>query len=388
MQERDAGGFLEGAPGIVDVLRHAVMGNHRFIRRLPYLAKQVRVAGAAFGQRKLALDRDHVDIVVRGDDLADFGEFGEPARQSGAGIERVAGRDAGIDQAGERLLRRPGKGGHFNAGPVGDIEEQTLGAARISDHRDTVPGRQPARRKRERGFDQLVQGIDQDDTVFAAHRGEDVIVGGQGAGMALRGLLPARRTPHFQHQDRLAGIERPFRRRHQCIRPAHALGHAGDYLCMTVIDQEIYVIGHVEVQLVSAGDGIGIAEPARGTLFEPELERPARLKHDADRSGRQTADPRRGVEQQAFGQGNRPHAVGARYAQTRTVAYFAEGSGARGADFVAAFAESRGKDQRIAEPGIRRLRHYLRDRLRRDDDDCEVDLFGQGSEIRIHLLAP
>ena len=155
---------------------------------------------------------------------------------------------------------------------------------------------QSAGSERKRRLDKFIQRIDQNDAVFPTHGGEDVIVGRQRACVALRRRLPARGAAEFQHQDGLAGIERAFGRCHQGIRPAHTLRHAGDHLRMNVVDQKIDVIGHVEVEFVAAGYRIGIAEPARGPLFEPILVCPARLKDHAHRSGRQVAHPGRRIE--------------------------------------------------------------------------------------------
>jgi hypothetical protein len=121
--------------------------------------------------------------------------------------------------------------------------------------------------------------------------------------------LAALAAPDFDDEDRFAGSERLRRRRHERLRPAHALDQADDHLGVLVVDQKVDVVGEIEVQLIAAGDGVGEVEATERCLLQPELERAAGLEHDADRTGLKSAHALGRIEQELFAKRDRAHAV-------------------------------------------------------------------------------
>jgi hypothetical protein len=206
--------------------------------------------------------------------------------------------------------------------------------------------------------------------------------------MALRRRLAGLAAAELHQDDRFLRPKRLLGRRHEGFGPADALDHAGDDAGRRVVDQEVDVVGEIEVELVAARHRIGEIEAAQRGLLQPELERAAGLEHDADAARPQRAHARRGIEQQVLAQRHRAHAVRPGHAQPVRLAQRPHRVGAALALRVAAFAELRRVDQRAFQAVRGRLGERLGDRRRRDDGEGEIDRLGDGGEVGKHRPAP
>ena len=235
---------------------------------------------------------------------------------------------------------------------------------------------------------QIVERGTADDAVLPADRVEHLIVGRDRAGVAHRRRLAAFAAPDLDQEDRLAGGERLFRRRHEGLRPADALDQADDDLGVLVVDQEVDVVGEIEIELVAARDRVGEIEAAQRRLLQPELERAAGLEHDADRAGLKPAHALGRIEQELLAERERAHAVRSGNAKPVLVGQGEQRLRALLALGIAAFAELRGVDQRAFQAVRRGLGERVDDGDGRDDGQREIDGLRDRREVRIDRPAP
>ena len=206
--------------------------------------------------------------------------------------------------------------------------------------------------------------------------------------MAHRRRLAAFAAPDLDQEDRLAGRERLLRRRHEGLRPADALDQADDDLGVLVLDQEIDVVGEIEIELVAARHRVGEIEAAQRRLLQPELERAAGLEHDADRARLKPAHALGRIEQELLAERERAHAVRAGNAKPVLVGQGEQRLRALLALGIAAFAELRRIDQRAFQAVGRGLGERVDDGDGRDNGQREVDGFRDRREVRIDRPAP
>ena len=126
-------------------------------------------------------------------------------------------------------------------------------------------------------------------------------------------------------------------------------------LVCSSLDQEIDVVGEIEIQLVAARYRIGKVEAAERCLLQPELECSAGLKNHADRARLQSAHALGRIEQELFAERERAHAVRAGNAKPVLVGQRQQSLAALCALGIAAFAELCGIDQRTFEAVRRSL---------------------------------
>ena len=223
--------------------------------------------------------------------------------------------------------------------------------------------------------------------VLAADRVEHLIVAGDRAGVARGRRLAALAAADLEQEDRLFRRERLLGRRHEGLRPANALDQADDDLRVLVIDQEVDVVGEIEIELVAARHRVGEIEAAQRRLLQPELERAAGLEHHADRARAQRAHALGRIEQELLAQRERAHAVRAGNAQAVLVGQRQHRLRAAALG-VAAFAELRGIDQRAFQAVGGALGERIGNAGRRNDGEREVDRLGNGGEVGIDRPAP
>ena len=122
---------------------------------------------------------------------------------------------------------------------------------------------------------------------------------------------------------------------------------------MIVIDEEIYVVGHVEIKLIAAGNRIGIAKSPGRALFEPErrCRRTGIRRRLIPGAGRGPATLDRTA---VFPAARLPPCSWTRDPQPRPVADVAQFCRPFCADVVAALAEPRCVNQRVAQTGLLR----------------------------------
>ena len=185
-----------------------------------------------------------------------------------------------------------------------------------------------------------------------------------------------------------AGLERLLGRRHERLRPANAFDQTDDDLGVLVLDQEIDVVGEIEVEFVAARHRVREIEPAQRRLLQPELERAAGLEHDADRARLKRAHALGRIEQQLLAERERAHAVRTGNAKPVLLRQGAQSLRALLPFGVAAFAELRGVDQRAFQAAGRALGQRVDDGVRRDDGQREIDRLRDRCEIRIDRPAP
>lgn len=318
-------------------------------------------------------------------DVAEFAGLHAGRR---ADIQRVLGRQAGIDA---RLQFGRGRGiedGKLRALLAGIIEEQPLGAAREAGDGDAAAARQPRLGEGEAALDEIVERRTAQHAELAADGVEHLVVAGERAGVARRRFAAARAAAELQHEQRLLRGERLLGGGEEGVGPAHALDHAGDDPRRFVLDQEIDVVGEVEIELVAARHGVGKAQAAHRRVLQPELERAARLEDDADLARGQRAHARGGIKQQLLAQRDRAHAIGARDAEIIARAELAHRLGTRLAFAIAALAEARGVDERAFQPMRRAVGERAGHERRRNDGQREVDGLGDRGEAGIDGLAP
>lgn len=100
------------------------------------------------------------------------------------------------------------------------------------------------------------------DAVAAAQRVEHDIVSGKRAGVAHYGFLGTFAPPALDHQDRLPDGKRARRGSHECRRAANAFDEADDDLRVLVVEEELEIIGQVEIKLVAARNAVRKPETA------------------------------------------------------------------------------------------------------------------------------
>ena len=236
-------------------------------------------------------------------------------RRGNAEIERILRHDAVLQErqqggvGGVRELRND------RALAFRIVEQEIDGAARGGDETDPRSLGQPSALEGERGLHHVVERATIADAVALAHgeigrivAADDAGVGG-GRGLRLGG------GAGLDRQDRLAGFERAGGRMHEGLRPPDAFDEQRDDAGVRIIDQEVEIIGEIEIGLVAGGDPVGEAQAAVGAGPQPELQRAARLEHAGDRAGRHAAQFGVRIGEQPLPVAVRPHAIGAGQAQ-------------------------------------------------------------------------
>ena len=273
------------AADVGGVLRDAAERQHRLVGGIEHAAQRRRDCTGSSGLtgiRPCTVTRSTVGSAQT--TLQISANFGACTPTCRADVERILRREAGIDHGGQLRARLGRQRRHLGALVAGVVEHEALGAAGIADHGDAVALRQAALRQRQAGLGQIVERRAAQDAVFPANRVEHRVVARDRAGVAHRRRLAALAAPDLDDEDRLFRGQRLLGRRHEGLRPADAFDHAGDDLGVLVLDQEIDVVGEIEIELVAARYRIGEIEAAQRRLLQPELERAAGLEHDADRA--------------------------------------------------------------------------------------------------------
>ena len=228
-----------------------------------------------------------------------------------AEIQRILGRDAFLHEGHQRFVGRFFEVGNHRALDLGVVVEQIDRAARGGDKADARPLRQPAAGERERSFQEVVEGAAMADAVTFAHReiGRKIATDDAGVGKC-RGLRFCG-DAGLDRKDRLAGRERAPGGLHERQRAADALDEQHDRAGVRVVDQEIEVVGEIEIGLVARADAVGEAQTAVGAAAQPELQGAARLEDAADRARGEAPKLAVGIGKQPLAIAVRAHAIGA-----------------------------------------------------------------------------
>ncbi len=313
LQERKSGRFLRRDVAVADLIDHPAEADDRLVGLCKQLPHRGEVAPGVGLARHRLRPRHHVDAGIARHRRADVG--GGLHRRRNADVERVLRRDPFLHHRRQRGFGLLGVVGNDGAFGVAVVVEQVDRAARCGDEADARSFRQPAAVEGERRLHQIVERAAAHDAVTLAHGEIGGVVAGDGTGVGLRGGLRLRGGAGLDGEDGLAHGERATGRMHERLRPADAFDEQHDLPGRGIVDDEIQIIGEIEVGLVAGGDAIGIAQPAVGRRLHPELNGAAGLEQACHRARRQAAQLGVGIAEQTLAIGIGPHAIGPGHAQ-------------------------------------------------------------------------
>ena len=190
----------------------------------------------------------------------------------------------------------------------------------------------------------------------------------------------------LDRQDRLAGLESAPRRLHEGLRPPYAFDEQRDDAGVRIVDQEVQIVGEIEIGLVPGRDPVGETQAAVGAGSQPELQRSARLEHAGDRAGRDAAQFRVRIGEQPFPIAVRPHAFGAGQAQLGMPQKILEpGAALLGFRILAIADRARIDGGGFQSTGLR-VGEHVGDTSGRNDHDGMIDRLRQRAQRRIAAL--